>query len=278
MSSSDTLHIDLNEVIASKSPRLARWLPRPVVAYLKRVIHQDDINRILASYSHLPPVEFIRALFSDLQITYASVGIERLDPSGRYLFAANHPFGGMDGLMLLDELDRHFGSGRVIVNDLLMNVTPLAPLFVPINKHGRQSSDYACRMREAMQGPGQMATFPAGLCSRRHRGGVISDLPWKPSFVRSAVESGRDIVPVFFEGHLSNFFYNLSALRTRLGVKANIEMLYLVDELFRQRGHHFDIYFGAPISVVELTDGESPAGWTRTIRERVYALKNDTPG
>lgn len=101
---------------------------------------------------------------------------------------------------------------------------------------------------------------PAGLCSRRIKGSVC-DLPWKPSFVKNAIESRRDIVPVYFEGKLSNFFYNLSSIRTALGIKANIEMLYLADEMFSQRGRHFDIYFGEPVPWQRLTTGEPPSGW-----------------
>ncbi len=271
MNTPSTLTINLEQVIADKNPTLARWLPRFVIAYLKRIVHQDDINRILHSYAQLPPVEFIRASLQDLRIGYHAVGIERLDPHGRYLFAANHPFGGMDGLMLLDELDRYFASGRIIVNDLLMNVKPLAPLFVPINKHGRQNSTYARLMHEALEGPEQIATFPAGLCSRRHHGKVC-DLDWKPSFIKNAIASHRAVVPVYFEGHLSNFFYNLANLRTTLGIKANIEMLYLVDELFKQQGSHFRIVFGDPIPWQEIAAHGSPRDWCLQVRQRVYAL------
>ncbi len=275
MNTPATLTVNLEKVIADKNPALARWLPRFVIAYLKRIVHQDDVNRILHSYAQLPPVEFIRASLQDLRIGYSSVGIERLDPTSRYLFAANHPFGGMDGLMLLDELDRYFSSGRIIVNDLLMNIKPLAPLFVPINKHGRQNSTYARMMHEALEGPEQVATFPAGLCSRRIRGQVC-DLDWKPSFIKNAISSHRDIVPVYFEGHLSNFFYNLSNLRTFLGIKANLEMFYLVDELFKQQGRHFHIVFGEPIPWQEIAAEGSPRKWCNEVRQRVYALAAQT--
>lgn len=271
MNTPATLTVDLEKVIADKNPSLARLLPRFVIAYLKRTVHQDDVNRILHSYSHLPPVQFIRASLQDMRISYSSVGIGELDPAGRYLFAGNHPFGGMDGLMLLDELDRYFGPSRIIVNDLLMNVKPLAPLFIPINKHGRQNSAYAQQMREALDAPGQVATFPAGLCSRRTRG-TVCDLNWKPSFVKNAIASRRDIVPVYFEGRLSNFFYNLSNLRNFFGIKANLEMLYLVDELFKQQGKHFRIVYGKPVPWQEMAAQGSAAHGCAEIRKQVYAL------
>lgn len=271
MQTNDILQVDLDKVIADKNPRLARLLPRFLKRYLKRIIHQDEINHVLRSFSHQTPVEFIRSTLSYMEISYRAVGLEQLSDQGRYLFVSNHPFGGMDGMMLCDELDKRFGSGRIIVNDILMNLKPLAPLFIPVNKHGRQNSDYLRFFREALASDDQIATFPAGLCSRRIDGKVC-DTKWKSSFVKNAIESQRDIVPVFFEGRLSNFFYNLSSLRKRLGIKANIEMIYLPDEMFSQHGRHFDIHFGAPVPWQELAAAGSASQNAQRIREMVYAM------
>lgn len=267
------LKVDLEQVIRTKSPALARLLPRPLLAYLKHIIHQDEVNRILTSYSHLEPIPFIRAALADMGISYRAVGLDRLPEGGRYLFASNHPFGGVDGMMLCDVVSERFADVKIIVNDLLMNLRPLSPLFIPVNKHGRQSAEYARMFREGLQGDGQVATFPAGLCSRR-RHGEVGDLHWKPSFIKNAIDSRRDIVPVFFEGRLSAFFYNLSNFRRAIGIRANIEMLYLADEMFRQRGRHFDIIFGDPVPWQQLRDGEPAKAWARRIREYAYKLKN----
>ncbi len=272
METDETLQVDVEQVLTDRNPKLARLLPRFIKSYLKRIVHQDEINAILRRFSHQPPVDFIRSALTYMGITYRAVGLEHLPRDGRYLFASNHPFGGMDGLMLCVELDQHFGSSRIIVNDLLMNIQPLAPLFLPINKHGRQNSDYAERFRATLAGGEQVATFPAGLCSRRIKGSVC-DLPWKPSFVKNAIRYHRDVVPVYFEGRLSNFFYNLSAIRTACGIKANIEMLYLPDEMFAQRDRHFEIRFGEPVPWQQLASGGSPAQLARQIREQVYGLK-----
>lgn len=271
MQTNDILQVDLDKVIADKNPRLARLLPHFLKSYLKRIIHQDEINHVLRSFSHQTPVEFIRSTLSYMEISYRAVGLEQLPMQGRYLFVSNHPFGGMDGMMLCDELDKRFGSGRIIVNDILMNLKPLAPLFIPINKHGRQNSEYLRFFRDALASDDQIATFPAGLCSRRIAG-KICDTKWKHSFVKNAIESQRDIVPVFFEGRLSNFFYNLSSFRKKIGIKANIEMIYLPDEMFCQKGRHFDIHFGKPIPWQELAASTSVSRTAQQIREMVYAL------
>ena len=273
MSDEKTLTVDLEKVIRDKNPALARLLPRFVVAYLKRTIHQDEINRILQAYSHLEPIPFIRAALADMGIRYRAVGLEKLPREGRYLFASNHPFGGMDGMMLCDELERHFGSVKIIVNDLLMHLTPLNPLFIPVNKHGRQNARYAQTLRDTLESNAQIATFPAGLCSRRHHGRV-ADPRWKHSFVKNALESRRDIVPVRFDGELSSFFYNLSNLRSALGIRANIEMLYLPDEMFRQKGRRFEIRFGEPVRWQSLRDAPAKV-WAGRIRDMVYGLGSE---
>jgi len=158
--------IDIGAVLADKAPRLARWIPGFVIGWLRRTIHESEINYILEHYWNLPPQEFIRACFREWQVTYTVEGLEKLDPKGRYLFAANHPFGGMDGMMLADKLIDRFGDARVVVNDLLMHLEPLRPLWIPVNKHGSQNSAYARKFDEEFVGEVPILTFPAGLCSR----------------------------------------------------------------------------------------------------------------
>ena len=264
------MKVDVKKVIASKSPGLAKV--GPLVRYLRRTVHEDEINRILEKYEELPTVEFIRGALKEMGITYELIGIEKLDPEGRYIFASNHPFGGLDGLMLAEKVSAYFGDVKVVVNDLLMNLDPLKDIFIPVNKHGRQSAEYSKLYNDAFASDVPVITFPAGLVSRRKKG-VVSDLEWKPNFVKQAIATQRDVVPVFFDGRLSNFFYRLANFRTGLGIKGNIEMLYLPDEMFKQGGSHFYIVIGDPIPWKELDDGQPPRQHARRIRELAYKLK-----
>lgn len=263
--------IDIQAVLNSKAPKASRYVPRFLVNYLSRIVHQDEINEVLARHWNSSPQEFIHASFEKLGVSYEIEGLDRLPRDGRYLFASNHPFGGMDGMMLADKLIDHFGDARVIVNDLLMHIDPLRPLWVPVNKHGAQTSDYARRFDEVLYGELPVLTFPAGLCSRRKKG-VVSDTPWKGNFVRKAHATHREIVPVFVEGCLSNRFYRLSNWRTALGVKFNIEMLYLADEMFLQRGRHFRIRVGEPIPLADLQTVGSLKEQIEYVRRAVYRL------
>lgn len=264
--------LSVKQVLRDKAPGLSRWTPWFVKNYLRRIVHEEELNYYLENFSHLDTIEFIRAALDHMGITYAAAGLGKLDPEGRYIFASNHPFGGIDGLMLAVEIAGYFGNVRVVVNDLLMNLEPLKSIFIPINKHGRQKPEYAKMYKDAFDSDMPIVTFPAGLCSRRQKG-VVCDLEWKPSFVKQAVATRRDIVPVFFEGRLSNFFYNLSNLRTKLRVKANIEMLYLADEMFRQKGQHFEIAVGDPIPWQQLGDGKNARKTALEIREKAYGLE-----
>ena len=268
--------IDIGAVVRAKAPRLARWIPRPLINRLRRIVHEREINHILENYWSLPPQEFIRACFREWQVSYSIQGLERLDPHGRYLFVANHPFGGMDGLMLADKLIDRFGDVRVVVNDLLMYLDPLRPLWIPVNKHGSQNAAYARKLDEELFGELPVLTFPAGLCSRPI-GGQIIDPEWKVSFLKKAYASQRQIVPIYVEGRLSNRFYSIYRLRKALGMKFNIEMLWLPAEMFSQKGRHFRIVVGDPIAVAELQHCESLREQVEEVRKKTYFLKNLLP-
>ncbi len=269
--------IDIGAVLEEKAPRLARWVPRPFVGWLRRTVREAEINHILRNYWELPPQQVIRACFREWQVGYTVEGLDRLDPQGRYLFAANHPFGGMDGMMLADKLIDRFGDARVVVNDLLMHVEPLRPLWIPVNKHGAQNAAYARRMEEEFFGDRPILTFPAGLCSRRIDG-RITDTEWKVSFLKKAYASRRQIVPVFVEGRLSNFFYGVDRLRKMLGIRFNIEMLWLPDEMFSQAGRRFRIVAGDPVDTAELQQYGSLREQTEYLRRKVYSLEKNLAG
>lgn len=264
--------IDVEAIIESKIPRYAKFVPSFVVNKLRRIVHEKEINAMLAKHDGETPQEFIRSCFRTWEVTYSIEGLERLDKNGRYIFASNHPFGGMDGMMLADCLIDYFGDVRVVINDLLNEIEPLRPIWLPVNKYGHQNSSYARRFNEEFEGDKPVLTFPAGICSRRIDG-TIKDLQWKPSFVKKAAATNRAIVPVFVEGRLSDFFYRLATWRKRLGVKFPLETMWLPDEMFSQKGRHFRIITGNPIYPSQLKEFGSYSQQTEEIRIKSYSLK-----
>lgn len=265
--------INLEALLEAKNPRLRRWIPGFLLAYLKRVIHLDEVNASIAKHKGERGVPFAEHILQEMGVQYAAEGMENVQTEGRYILASNHPLGGLDGMVLIALFGRRFSRVYFPVNDLLTALPQFNDIFLPINKHGAQTQENALRLENAYASDAQMLYFPAGLCSRKGKGGAVRDLEWRPSFISKAIEHARDVVPLYFAGRNSNFFYNLARWRKRLGVKANIEMLYLVDEMYRQQGAHLKVIVGQPIPWQTFKDpARSRREWAAWVKKKAYAL------
>jgi len=247
-----------------------KLIPGFVMSYLKRVIHQDELNKALYRHRNKYGLDFIDAILDEFGLIVETKGLENLPATGRYLIASNHPLGGLDGMALMREIGRVRNDFIFPVNDLLMNLPNLRDFFIPINKHGSNAENVKL-INDTFAGNALLLYFPAGLVSRKQKG-KISDLEWKKTFVSKAIQFKRDIIPVHISGRNTDFFYRLANWRTRLGIKANIEMLYLVDEMLKQKDKIIKITFGKPISVELFDKRHSRAEWAAKLRAHVYAI------
>ena len=269
----DVLQVDVEQILNSKNPSLKKMVPGFLLRYLKKIVHQDDLNVFLRKAGHLKDAEFIAAGLKEFDISYRVTGSENLPEKGRYIFVSNHPLGGLDGLVFIHELSKYYPEIKFPVNDILMNIRNLSGIFLPVNKHGAQDREAAIAIENAYASESQILYYPAGLCSRKKKG-VICDLRWHKSFITKAVQYRRDVVPAYFSGRNSNFFYNLSNIRTSLGIKANIEMLYLVDELFRQKGKTIDLVFGEAVPWQTFDRTKTASEWAEWVKEKSYQLQS----
>jgi len=264
--------IELEALIKSKNPALLKVIPRFVLKKLKRILHLDEVNTILQENYKEDPYTFIEKGLAMFGAKIEVEGTENLPANKRLLLVANHPLGGLDGLVFMKTVHDVYGELRFPVNDFLLNLPSLKQIFLPINKHGAHSRESFHAIDQAYRSELPILYFPAGLCSRKIKGKII-DLEWKRSIITSAIKHQRDIVPVFIHGRNSNFFYNLANLRKMLRIKGNIEMLYLVDEMFNQKGQRIVIRFGKPISWEAFDDSKSMAQWTDFVRQKTYELE-----
>ncbi len=271
------LKIDVEEVLYSKNQALRKTVPGFVINYLKRIVHQDELNEFLRNWGHLANAEFIEAGLKYFKIKYNVIGRENIPVNGRFIFASNHPLGGLDGLVFIYELSRYYKDLKFPVNDILTNIKNLSGIFLPVNKHGAQGKEAARMIEEAYASNSQILYFPAGLCSRKKKG-IIKDLQWHKSFISKAVQHKRDIVPAYFTGRNSNFFYNLSNIRNFLGIKANIEMLYLADEMFKQKDKEINLVFGKPIPWQTFDHSKTPVEWAGWVKMKSYDLESSITG
>ena len=257
--------LDLKDILRQHT---GYTVPRALLCPLERLLHIDEINDIINSGRGLAPQPFLQYVLRRFDVSCAVHYMTRL-ATDRYIFVANHPFGALDGMFLVDMLLQRWRDVGVVVNDMLSHIAPLSELWIPVNKFGRQHSaqQYHDSLCSATK---QILTFPAGLCSR-WRDGRVEDLAWQARFVKDAERYDRRVVPIYVAGELSQRFYNIYRLRRVLHISANVELLLLVDELFRQRGSRVPIVVGRPIDVQQMEG--SAVERCEAIRRQVYGLK-----
>lgn len=271
MSNNKIIKIDVAGVLKEKAPKTK--VPKFLVNYLRHIVHEEEFNQFFKDNPEVKNIEFMEAAFNFLGIKLEIQGEENLPPKGgRLIFASNHPLGGLDGVATGYVVGKHYdGKVRFFSNDLLLFLTPMNELFVPVNKVGGQLKSHAEKMQQLYESDNHLVTYPAGICSRKQKG-EICDLEWKKNFISKAVQYKRDVVPVYFEGRNSNFFYNLANLRKFLGIKFNIEMMYLADEMFKQKDKPFVLKFGKAIPWQTFDNTKTPTEWAQWVKDIVYKM------
>lgn len=266
--------IDIEKILRDKMEKKARYVPRFVISWLKKIIHEDEVNRFLWENRKLEGTEWLTACVQYLDMTLDIVGAENLPDKhdGKlYTFVSNHPLGGQDGVSLGSIIGQHYdGKFRYLVNDLLLNLPGLKPVSIGINKTGRQSRDFPRMVEAGFNSDNHLLMFPAGLNSRKING-EIHDLPWKKTFITKSVETHRDVVPIHFSGRNSKRFYRIAKFSDRW-LPFNLAMLFLVDEMYRNVGKTFRITIGEPIPWQTFNKTKSPMEWAKFVEDRVYGL------
>ncbi|HIW87564.1 MAG TPA: 1-acyl-sn-glycerol-3-phosphate acyltransferase [Candidatus Onthomorpha intestinigallinarum] len=266
--------IDLEKLIASKNKRLLRLIPQFAMNWFKKLVHIDQINALLYKYRDTKGVDFAKCIVEkELGVKIVVNNPENIPVNSRALVVANHPIGSIDGMALMIAVGRTRNDILFPVNDMLCALPPFKGIFVPINKYGRNSSNHDI-LNEAFHSDSCVMFFPAGTESK-YIDGVFQDFSWKKTFVKKAVEFGRDVTPVYIDGINSKRFYRLSAIRRFFGIKFDLEMILLPDEMFKYKNKTITLTFGTPISYREFGSDRTALEWANIVREHVYKLKND---
>lgn len=262
--------IDLDEFLG---PELSRKIPRLVKIWLKRILHVNELNEFILNTDQPQGIGFFDVALKELDITFSIRGGEYLDPQGRFVFAGNHPLGGPEGLIMGSVLKRYFeGNFRVPANQLMAQFHPIKEFFVPVSIFGRQSREAANNLNQMFASDYQVMIYPAGKCAKKIKGHITEE-PWKKAFITQARRYQRDVVPMHLSGHNSEFYFFLSNLSRFLGLKFNLGMLFLVDELFKKRHHHFVITFGEPIPWQTFDSTKTDQQWADWVKHKVSLLQ-----
>ena len=267
--------LDIEKILRSKMGDKAKRVPRFVVKWLEHISHQDEINQFIWKARDLTGSDWLEAVLKELNCKVEVEGLENLpskDDPRLYTFVSNHPLGGIDGVAIGSVIGKHYDDRfRYLVNDLLMNLPGLAPLCIPINTTTKRSRSFPQIVEEGFKGDYHIMMFPAGLCSRRQNG-VIRDLPWRKTFITKSVEGHRDVVPIYFEGRNSDFFYRLSNFSDKYVKKVNVAMLFLADEMFKNCGKTFRMKIGKPIPWQTFDKSKMPMEWAEFVKQEVYKM------
>lgn len=263
--------IDVEKILKDKLKNKYKFLPKFLINWLKKTLHENEINEGMEYLNQFKGLEFNKEVIKFFNIKVICTGIENIPKSGGVIFASNHPLGGMDGMAMIQEIGNIRPDVRFIVNDVLKSIKNYDEIFVGVNKVGNIKSRGSLQTVEQVYSTDSaILVFPSGLVSRKFNVG-IRDLAWNKSFINKAIKYNKPIIPVFIEGQNSNFFYNFAKWRKRIGIKANIEMLFLPDEMFKQRGNTIKLHFGEPVEPSVFYTERTPQEWTEIMYKYLYS-------
>lgn len=267
--------IDIDKILRDKMGAKTKFVPSFAVNWLKRILHEDEVNQFLWDSRGLSGTEWLTECVRYLDMTLQIEGLENLpdkDDGKLYTFVSNHPLGGQDGVAVGSIIGKHYdGRFRYLVNDLLLNLPGLKPVSIGINKTGKQSRDFPRMVEAGFKSDNHILMFPAGLNSRKING-KIHDLEWKKTFITKSVEYQRDVVPIFFGGRNSDRFYRIARFSDKYVKKVNIAMLFLVDEMYRNVGKTFRVAIGKPIPWQTFDKSRTSMEWAKYVEDMVYEL------
>lgn len=263
--------IDIDRLLESKAPKLKKWLPLFIINYIKRITHQTEVNAFIDGNRDKNALQFSEALREKFDIRVDIRGLENIPKTGGCIAVSNHPLGGLDAIAIIPEIQTVRTDLKYIVNDMLLSLKQLSEIFVGVDKVGKSTRDSLKKVEEVFASDQLIMLFPAGMVSRKING-KITDLAWQKTFVSKSKKYNKPIIPIYTEGALTPFFYRLSNLRKAIGIKANVEMIYLADEMFKQHGKTIKYRIGKPIYVNELPKEFSNQEICAHVRKELYNL------
>lgn len=260
--------------IKSVVPALAGH--RKLVERLMHFLWIDRVNAVHARYCDTPGAEFSHKLVEEefkIKLRVDNEDVLSQFPTGAFITVSNHPFGAMDGIILIHLVSSYRPDYRVMVNFFLNNIRAMRPSFIAVDP---SKSDDPEKKKITMQGIREaiaqvrgghpLGFFPAGAVSKIQRNLRIADRQWQPSVIRLINQMKVPVIPIYFHGHNSTFFNILGLIDWRL------RTLRLPREVFLMRNREVHVSVGEPVSVAEQQSCGSDEALGRLLRQRTYAL------
>jgi putative hemolysin len=257
-----------------KAAKLNRFGGEGTARVLMTLLRIDKINELYAEISHLQGIEFLDRLIDELKISYeiSEEDLNRIPKTGAFISVSNHPFGGIDGLLLIKVLSMVRPDLKVMGNFLLQKVEPVKDFILPVNpfedrKDAASSHTGIKYALKHLQDGYPLCIFPAGEVSSYNQVAIgIADKEWQIPSLRMIKKAEVPVVPVYFKGTNSRLFHLLGLIHP------NLRTVRLPGELFNKKKKLIRIRIGNPISVKDQNDFTDIARYGRFLRAKTYSL------
>ena len=266
--------IDVEVALQEKIPDIYKKIHPAILRLIKKVIRQDDINRLIHESSHLNGIPLVDWALDQFGVDIVVKGKEWIPKNGQFIFSANHPLGGLDGLAIIKVVATIHKSVKFVANDLLRVIKGLEPVFLFIARFGEINRQNAREIKNTLASDAQIIVNPAGTVSKRNPV-KISDLPWNKFFISKAIKYKRDVIPIHVQAKNSWLFYNIASFRKIFRIKSNLEMFLLPREMFNKGGEKITITIGKPIAHKTFNESRTHLEWAQKVREYVYLLGSE---
>jgi len=263
--------INVKQIIKESDSKFLKKTPNVFINAIAVVIRQKQLNKLFKENAEYMGVDFAPQVLKYLNVKTDIVGELNLPKNGKCIFVANHPFGFLDGLILYKIVGEKYGDLRMISNDDLSYIDNLAPIIANVKVFGKTSREYITELDNVYKSDLPITSFPSGLVSRIEDN-KIRDAKWKKSFIKKAIETERDIVPIQIEGRNSALFYSIFTLRKILKIDTVLELSLMPFEMFRKQNRTIKVKIGKPISYKTFDKSESHLEWAQKVKKQVYSL------
>lgn len=240
--------------------------------FLMKALKLDQINSLYAKNASKKDTEFIDAILTCLQIRvqFNEAELANIPKEGPFITVSNHPYGGIDGLLLLKFLLQVRPDFKVMANYLLQRLEPLSEHIIPVNNLNQRLSNRSSLggLKKALTHLNEglpLGFFPAGEVSSLHNGRV-KDRKWQPSAIKIISSAEVPVIPIYFHGSNSRMFHIMGLINPMFRTAR------LPREFLNKNNKTVNVRIGKPISLEEQNSFENTDQFGRYLRTKVYAL------
>ena len=266
--------IDVEVALQEKIPDIYKKIPGVLIRLMEKVIRQADMNRMIHESSHLNGIPLVDWVLDQFGVNIVVKGKKLIPKKGMYIYPANHPIGGLDGLAIVSVVAKIHPLIKFVANDLLRVIKGFDSISLYIARFGQINRRNAILINKTLASEAQLLVQPAGTVSKRNPV-KIRDLAWNKFFIHKAIQYKRDVIPIHVQARNSRLFYNIASFRKIFRIKSNLEMFLLPREMFNKSGKTITITIGKPIAYKIFDESRTHLEWAQKVREYVYLLDSE---